>query len=798
MAEPQVIYDEEPNIVYDDAPEAVPGPVGRGVPSGMVQAAQDIAREREERSQRKLDEMTSVLGGNYDPYATFDEGFLTQFDIARSETLVDKQRKFKLAFPDGDMKAVPTADGKILVARLNRDALYQELPLSPEILATVFSEPMVGGVVGSFFGPVGTIAGVTAGEYGQTKVEQERGFGTNEPGFLESLQRGGIAGAIDAATRGVTRMIYGPRLTSYAREAMHKSIIASRELGLEPLAVGQLSGPFGRGVFRQVGATSSRVEEKVTAEEKSLLDSFRKIATDEMPATADLDKVIQAQQNELRGLINFPVLSRVDSGEALQLGIETYKNASRLRVGQLYDEAIALSDDVVFNLRPAKEIAGDIARGVLGRSETGDVVNLASVPGGELKAVVDDILALEQNVAKVSAQGGEWTAFEQIKTLRTRLFDLKQSDDGAVRRAAGRLWESMTEVMDNPVSGNPDFVAAYQKAGAANWMREDTLEKSFVAQALKSDTPEALARKYMNPNNATALATIKDILIKDAPQQWEQFRSGFMADLMNAPTANQAITRLRNFESVDPDGLAVLMSPSERRSMAEYLTTKAQFEASPARKIIQQQLTEGERAVTIAKEGTAGELADAIAKSGGIESSFAKTARAGVYKDILDQAKIVNEQGIEVLDSGKLVQAINDWRKGDKLAALFRPADWRRIELFQKYSAVTSETADIGGAMMAGGLRQEFISAPMQTLWGDVRRVAVKVVKPLWQNEIAAIILSRPAAYSTLAMAQTGRVPIQRAGLALGMLQTELMREDSARTSGGTPGGDSPFVSPNP
>ena len=41
--------------------------------------------------------------------------------------------------------------------------------------------------------------------------------------------------------------------------------------------------------------------------------------------------------------------------------------------------------------------------------------------------------------------------------------------------------------MDNPISGNPDFVAAYKKASAANRIRETNLDKTFVARALQAD-----------------------------------------------------------------------------------------------------------------------------------------------------------------------------------------------------------------------------------------------------------------------------------------------------------------------
>lgn len=730
-----------------------------------------MTADRESRAKAKTDELNAILGNKYDPFGSFDDSFFRQVDISRSESLTDKQKKFKLSFPEGELISVPTSDGHVMLARPDKNSLYQELPLAPEIVGDVVSEPFVLSLIGSYGGPLGTAIGAGVGEYAQTKIEQARGFGDGEPEGVGSAIRGAIAGATDLVTRGGARLVFGRQMTTAARESAMKAIAASKELGLEPLAVGQIAGPFGRGIFRQVGATSSKIENKITAQEESLLNAFRELA-DEKPANIDLvlGDVVKAQQKELSNLITLPSLSRVDSGTALQEGIKTYEKASKLHVGNLYDQAITQSDDVVFNLRPAKQLAEEVNAGVLGKGLGGDAVNVSSVPGGELKSVIDDIAALDPNVSKFSAEGKEWTAFEQLKTLRTRLFDLKSSEDGAVRREASRLWSTLTEVMDNPISGNPDFVKAYQKASAANWVREDTLEKSFVAQALRSDTPEALARKFMNPNNATALATIKDIV----PQpQWEQFRTGFMVDLMNAPTATHGLNRLRNFASLDADGLNLLVSPSEQKGLTDFLVQKARFEASPLRGVITKQLTDAEKLVAVAKTGTAGDIQNAVQSAGGVKSEFATVVKAGIYKDILDQATTVNAQGVDVMDAGKLLTAIDGWKKSGKLDSVFDANDWRRIELFQKYSAPVSETADVGGAMMAGSLRQQALEAPT-TVWSDAKKVYTKLVRPLMHNELTATILSRPAAYSTMAMSQTGRVPLRAAGLALGMLDAQM------------------------
>ena len=178
----------------------------------------------------------------------------------------------------------------------------------------------------------------------------------------------------------------------------------------------------------------------------------------------------------------------------------------------------------------------------------------------------------------------------------------------------------------------------------------------------------------------------------------------------------------------------------------------------------------------MAKDGTAGDVADAVRLGGSIDSPFAMRARAGVYKSILDESKTRTGQGVEVIDSKKLIASIEQWEKSGKLDALFSELDWQKIRLFQKYAAPLSETADIGGGMMAGALRQEAIGAPTATLMGRVEQVGKKLVRPLVSNDVTAWILSRPASSTRLMLAQTGRVPIQEMGLALFLTEQGLSR----------------------
>ena len=91
--------------------------------------------------------------------------------------------------------------------------------------------------------------------------------------------------------------------------------------------------------------------------------------------------------------------------------------------------------------------------------------------------MVDTILAMPDIIGKFERGDKVFTAFEQVKTVRSRLYDLKSSDDPGVRKIATDLWVKLTETMDHPISSNQEFLRLAKRAANANtFSSEVTLE----------------------------------------------------------------------------------------------------------------------------------------------------------------------------------------------------------------------------------------------------------------------------------------------------------------------------------
>ena len=226
--------------------------------TGEIGPSKETVEKQKISRDKKVKELTAAIGKEYDPDYDFgdnesvllDYGKATraQADLARSLSLEDKQRKWReLYYPEGDLISVNTSDGQVLLGRKNKNEPFREIGFGETILGSVVSEPVILGGIGSIAGPHGTALATAAGVLAQSGIEQLRGYDTDQPDSIDALIEGGIAGGVDIIFRGFGRLIRGRSRTPGQAKALRDAIAANAELGLEPIAVGQISGPFLRG-----------------------------------------------------------------------------------------------------------------------------------------------------------------------------------------------------------------------------------------------------------------------------------------------------------------------------------------------------------------------------------------------------------------------------------------------------------------------------------------------------------------------------------------------------------------------
>lgn len=757
---------------------------GAAEPEEAAEAANAEATTRhEDRRQAQIAHASKILGAEYDPTSDFAPGaigYLNIADVARSPDLVNQQRKFRSAFgPEAELKRFPDPEGELrFYGRASRDEPFRELPRAPMVAAAVISEPTIGSFLGVRGGPVATAVGTGLGVLAQAGIETSRGYPPEEDAgdtMGRAAREGLIAGSVDIGFRAGVDVMFRRTVSE------HAAVRAAAEEGFRPLTVGQVSGGAVAVAYRQAGRLGmANIPAKTDAQMRSMLDAAkRQVAAGGDLTDTMIDDIVEAQQRELDTLLNPSHITRKGTAQALQDGLVMYEKAESARVTGLYNSAIRISDDVTFDLTPAVNAATKAETGVLARlrelevraNEAGlpepprymgggstEIARVTKPPAGELASVIQTLKTLDPAMRKVVTAEGEWTAFEQVKALRTRLFDLKNdlNADGFVRRNARDLYNSLSNVMDNPVSGNPEFVTAWRKASSAHYVKESNLEKTYVGAIISTadKNPEALqslASRYFEPGHATELATFRSLV---DPGTWKQVREGFQADLMGSPDIATAHSKLRTFRARDPEGFKMLLSPGEVRDVEQYLNLRARVESGPFSAVQRKNLTSGERVQYLLNNGSEQDIADLVKLSGGPGSDATRALKAGVYSRFLTEASVPTTSGQIVLDPKRLLRVAGDVQQSGKLNALFGPDDWKRLLNYQVYAKTLAETSDAGTSIMVAETVQKVAQAPAKLLTGGGMAVLEHTVRPIASLFLVGQILATPVAYSKLGTAQ--------------------------------------------
>ena len=726
----------------------------------------EAATRHEDRRQAQIAHAAKILGAEYDPTSDFQPGaigYLNIADVARSTDLINQQRKFRSAFgPEAELKRFPDPEGELrFYGRTSRDEPFRELPRAPMIAAAVVSEPTVGSFLGARGGPIATAAGTGLGVLVQAGIETSRGYPPNEDAgdtMGRAVKEGLIAGSVDVGFRVGTDIMFRRTVSD------HAAVRAAAEEGFRPLKVGQVSGGAVAVAYRQAGRLGmANIPAKTDAQMRSMLDAAkRQVAAGGDLTDTMIDDIVEAQQRELDTLLNPSHITRKGTAQALQDGLVMYEKAESARVTGLYNSAIRISDDVTFDLTPAVNAATKAETGVLARlrevTEGAQTTSVTKPPAGELASVIQTLKTLDPAMRKVVTAEGEWTAFEQVKALRTRLFDLKNdlNADGFVRRNARDLYNSLSSVMDNPIAGNPEFTKAWRTASSAHYVKESNLEKTYVGAIISTadKNPEALqslASRYFEPGHATELATFRSLV---DPGTWKQVREGFQADLMGSPDIATAHSKLRTFRARDPEGFKMLLSPGEVRDVEQYLNVRAKVESGPFQAVQRKNLTAGERVQYLLNNGSEQDLADLVKLSGGPGSDATLALKAGVYSRFLTEASVPTTSGQIVLDPKRLLRVAEDVQQSGKLNALFGPDDWKRLLNYQVYAKTLAETSDAGTSIMVAETVQKVAQAPAKLLTGGGMAVLEHTVRPIASLFLVGQILATPVAYSKLGTAQ--------------------------------------------
>lgn len=773
-----------------------------------VRDAAEYERAQEKARQERYARLDSLVGGDFAPGGLDDMGL--RFDIARSDRLSEMQRKFKAAYPTGSLTLVPLGNGEsATVFRRTPKEPWREMNAPgvsrgdvAGVAGGVFSEPVAASVAaGARYGVVGAAIGAAVGVAARSGIESVRGF-EDTPGReiakqagLEALVVGGVGTAVAG---GLTAYRIASR-GGFAQVRLGGEMTAGAQaLGLPELMVGQLAqSPLLRGTFMQTAMTSPVVGLEVTAQERALLASMQgRVTTKGLAGLTDdaLDQLTALQQKQLGMIYKFTAAGETQAGTALREGVESWKTASNAVIDRAYEAARkAEPNTVFFDLSGTQQLAKEIKQGTraatLRAEQDARADNVANTvyelvarlvsreppkPGtlraegvvpAEIKGVVDDLLRLDPTVRWLPDGTG---AFAQMKALRTRLGDMTASDDPAIRAAAKRLYGALSESMNAPMGADSvQFLAAYKRAGALYEQHQQIASMNrIVASMNERGFAEDLATRF-GPGDSDKLLLLKNILPPDNFRVVQESFKNSMFTIGSQSGGAAIIRRLDGFAN-DQAALRFLVTPQEEQALRSYAQLLVKFDEGVVRKAVQADITLGERALKIT-EGTAADMERTIRISGGLDSPFARSARAGLYQRLLDGATETQRiTGEQILNPRTLLAAIDAAEKNATYKAFMRPEDWQTIRNYKLYSAAVAGTPDVGAGMQAGAVRAGVVNVINPARFLGAWRTVL-------QNALTAKVLSSPAQVNLIddAAFSVGKIAGVTAALTAVLLETK-------------------------
>lgn len=507
-------------------------------------------------------------------------------DLSFSARFDEKREKFLNSYPDGDM--VQVIDPGALGRKGGVEVLFRRSPGEPyaKVDADAMEKFEFTGDIADIAGDtpaillealltrggalwkqaIGAFLGGAGGEVLKESIESWRGYQRESAGEIatRAAQQGAMAsaGAISTvAVSGPLNAVRGVPAIAVVPGAARAQMAAER-LGIPRLTAGQISqSPLWRRISGQSAAIVKNVGMYVQEQNAAASRAFRSLRDKDVSRVlaGDLSKLHdEAREQIVTAALKADPVDLSVGGKALQEGVAEYDDLARTMVNRLYAEARGM-ETPEFNTAPAVAIADEIEKGISGMVG-GQATRLDPITG-ELSDIVATIRGLDVN----AAGEGVAPATDQLRALRSRLWELKTPAPGEISRAehvqAGRLFSAIGKVLDDPKNVSPEFREAWSKASTEAKMRFDTMDKLLVIKAAKSEDLTNLARGFVKPYQGENLKLIKGIL---PAGRWDEFKRSALSELL-APNRLDNLTK--TLKTYDKATLNEMFTPVEQQML---------------------------------------------------------------------------------------------------------------------------------------------------------------------------------------------------------------------------------------
>jgi hypothetical protein len=496
--------------------------------------------------------------------------------------------------------------------------------------------------------------------------------------------------------------------------------------------------------------------------------------------------------------------------------------------------------DVIWDISDTQALNDDLMTGLHGKGKSGMPGDYPKIDqlSPQMQDIMERLDALDPNITTFNyplyAKGGtdklhpvtmeivtagptkRMNSFEEIQTLRTELWNMKYQIDArpADARVAGKLWDSLTEVMDNPVTKDPKLgplartLAEYYKE--TEQLFDGAAGRMFLSKTPADERIGLLIDEFADPGKGDALSSIRKVMMKTSAgrQQYAEMRKVYVQYLLDHPTSIN--NKLDDFRT--PEIRRLVVTDEEEVLLRKYGEDMELWNAGPIARLGQEGRREGSRAMELveamdvrgmreflkvteplatdsAEEATTKRLSREALKAGFVENLLAKSrvsvgARGSGTnpRQFLDELERLNNGPLYQVPEGALPKVTPDGKPilqvrkegiHPVLSMLFTDGE---LENFAKINYVLSWWGDVGVGTDVGTSLMVAQVAP-KLLGVDAPRAYLKLGK---YHYVARLLLDEDLVQKTMGLKPPGGHKTKAVVRTMGNVAANLTAQTSA------------------
>ena len=772
-----------------------------------------IAQKFYDSRANEHEELNTALAGKYSGEMLFGYGIkdaAISFDLERSKDSEDKAKKFKKYYPDGELQYIQRTSGdKILLGRKNADAQWSKLDTLPSKIGSATGSLATAGAVvgeavgaaygGAFGAALGSAGGSVLGDMGDTAIEKARGYGKKDSyAHPEQIPmavlnagfswwgRGGIVGAVSG------KFLKEGSMTSRVKAAQD---FATAE-GVPKLTRGQATtNPILSSIYKQAVTIDEPTRLQALEAANSATKKFVDVAN---RSSGELDQkslgmlIDTARYNVGKSIsvLKNKEVSPEDAGKALGEAFDNWEaivDGPNGYLSNLYKNAEKESVDINWDISNVQKRVRELGEGTVGQGKevTSEVpspiigldkkplrtinlkettaVKLTEDPKGELATAMDAVASLSPIITKyTSKDGNTFTAFEQLRSLRTRFRRLSYSDDPGVAGVAKQIHKELNNTLENGFHVNGDVAqaeaatAAIKKANSEyrSFMELSDLRPIKNIQNMGPGDYARIVENIVQPGKSSAMKLIANVV----PEGQDILRKVFTTRLFagdRTSTWKDSITKEldRWATANDKEGLSFLLKPGEKEQLLNYAANREKLEGGFLAKIAGYDRDASATAWDAISKGSPEDLKYVLDLAGGLNTKTGMALRRGVLQRIYENSTANVPKFGDVFVYDKFKQELNLMRNKGTLDTLFDKKEIKFLENLDSYIDVVRVNVDMGSGLQAAQLASTVAQVPLrageQISAGNVEGATKKVyrafVLPISLKMAGHFLLNRPA-----------------------------------------------------